>query len=124
MITSKKTIVITMPTVTRTVAKGIPPRQRTPANSKHKAKASKTRKNKRQLDSSDDESVSEASDSEESAAKAKKKRPTKRRRKESSEEVEEVENSSQRPVEEVGDLSDDNGVSVTSTEMTKDSRIL
>jgi len=116
-----------MPTVTRTVAKGIPPRKRSPAKPKHKAKASKSRKNlKRQVDSNNDKSPSETSNSEDSEPKAKKKRLTKRQRKESSEEVVEVDNPTKWPVEEVEDIgttSDDNSISVTPTEMEKDSHI-
>ena len=82
-----------MPTVTCTVAKGIPLRQCTLARPKHKANAQKMQKKKRQVDSGDDESILEVSDSEESGAKANKKRPTKRQHKESSEEAKEVENS-------------------------------
>jgi len=108
-----------MPIVTRTVAKGIPPKQQSSA--KPKCKVHKRQKNlKRQVDSEDDNSPLETSNSEDLEPKAKKKW----QRKESSTEVEE-DIPTQEPVEEVKDIgttSNDNTVSVTSTDMAKDSQ--
>ncbi len=112
---------------TRTIAKRISLRQRSPAKvkPKRKAKGNKCQKNlKRKVDTDNDESHSETSDSEESEPKVKKKRPTKRQRRESSEVAEvRVDNPTKQPIEEVEDVqtltSDDNDVSVNSTEMTK-----
>ena len=113
-----------MPTVTRTVAKGIPPRVRSPSKSKKKSALKRPTKpakkhHKRNASASGDDESEKTSESDGSEPKPKKKKRAKRQRLEESDSEVEIVDDGAEPEPLVEEVREDDPARLSSDEVSK-----